>query len=377
MLVDTVTPSRRVVLALSAALALSWLPTLAHADPASEMPRYLLVAGTGSSNIGVLRVAADGGLSQVPGAPFASDTGSLTLEITPDGRRVYTGHVVSGSIIGYDLGADGSLREIAGSRKAFGEPVIGVTITPDGRRLFATIGGVANEVRSFDITADGLLVPTGAPPTRVEGMSALSLPVLTPDARTLFVSSFVAGTVAAFSIGPDASLSPLGAPLATGERPALPTVTPDGRFLYISNEGTDNVSGYVIARDGRLSPAPGSPYPTGGTPHGTAITADSRRIYLPASGGGEIDGFGIGADGALRALPGSPYPAPAGALPGRVVLGPGERQLYVIDTLTVQGSARVHTYDIDAGGGITASGRPSADTGVIFHDGPSAYLTPR
>ncbi|MCP2288821.1 lactonase family protein [Nocardia amikacinitolerans] len=377
MFADTVVRSRRVLLTLSAALALSWLPTLAHAAPAEDAPRYLLVGGTGSSNISVLRVAGDGGLSQVPGSPFGSDTGSLTLELTPDGHRVYTGHVVSGSIIGYDLGADGSLHEIAGSRIDFGEPVIGVTITPDGRRLFATVGGVVTEVRSFDITAAGLLVPTGAPATRVEGVSALSLPVLTPDARTLFVSSFVAGTVAAFAVGADASLSPLGAPLATGERPALPAVTPDGRFLYISNEGTNNVSGYAIAPDGSLSPAPGSPYPTGGTPHGTAITADSRRLYLPASTGGEVDGFAIGADGALTALPGSPYPAPPGTLPGRVVLGPAERQLYVIDTLTVRGASRVHIYDIAADGSIAASGLPAADTGVIFHDGPSAYLTPQ
>lgn len=376
MFADT-TRSRRAVLALSAALALSWLPTAAHAAPAAEAPRYLLVAGAGSSNIGVLRVAPDGGLTPVAGSPFASGTGSLTLEITPDGRRVYTGHVVSGAIIGYDLAADGTLREIAGSRIDFGEPVIGVTITPDGRRLFVTVGGVANEVRSYDITATGVLVPTGAEPTRVEGMSALSLPVLTPDARTLFVSSFVAGTVAAFAVGADASLTPLGTPLATGERPALPTVTPEGRFLYISNEGTNDVSGYVIAADGRLSPAPGSPYATGGTPHGTAITADSRRLYLPASTGGQVEGFAIGADGALTALPGSPYPTPAGALPGRVVLAPGERQLYVVDTLTTQGSARVHTYDIAPDGGLTASALPAADTGVIFHDGPSAYLTPQ
>ncbi|MGW5570334.1 lactonase family protein [Nocardia thailandica] len=371
------TRSRRVVLALSAALALSWLPVTTHAAPTADAARYLLVAGAGSSNIGVLRVSPDGGLSPVAGAPFASGTGSLTLEITPDGRRVYSGHVVSGAIIAYDLGSDGSLHEIAGSRLDFGEPVIGVTITPDGRRLFATIGGLANEVRSFDITASGLLVPTGAAPTRVDGVSALSLPVLTPDGRTLFVSSFVAGTVAAYAVGADASLTALGVPLATGERPALPAVTPDGRFLYISNEGTNDVSGYAIAADGRLSPAPGSPYATGGTPHGTAITADSRRLYLPASAGGVVEGFAINADGSLAPLPGSPYPTPSGALPGRVVLGPGERQLYVVDTLTAQGTARVHTYDIAADGSITASGAPAADTGVIFHDGPSAYLTPQ
>ncbi|MEV0063401.1 beta-propeller fold lactonase family protein [Nocardia sp. NPDC050718] len=364
---------RRVAVGVAAALALSLTPSLAHADAA---PRYLLVTGTGSSNISVLRVDDNGTLTRIPGAPFASDTGSLTLEITPDGRRAYAGHVVSGSIIGYDLGADGALHEIAGSRIDFGAPVIGVTITPDGSRLFATIGSVTTEVRSFDITAAGVLVPTGAPATPVPGMSGLSLPQVTPDGRNLIVSTFVGATVTSYAIGADASLTQVGATMPTGERPALPAVTPNGRYLYISNEGSGTLSGYVIAPDGSLSNAPGSPYATGATPHGSAITADGTRMYVPASTGGEVDGFRIGGDGALTPLPGSPYKTPDGALPGRLVLSPDEDELFVIDTLTVNGSARVHTYTVAADGSVAPSGLLAADTGVTFHDGPSAHLTP-
>ncbi len=364
---------RRVAVGVAAALALSLSPSPAHADTA---PRYLLVSGTGSANISVLRVDDNGALTRVPGAPFASDTGSLTLEITPDGHRAYAGHVVSGSIIGYDLGADGSLHEIAGSRLDFGAPVIGVTITPDGSRLFATVGSVTTEVRSFDITASGVLVPTGAPAVPVPGMSGLSLPQVTPDGRNLIVSTFIGASVTSYAIGADATLTQVGATMATGERPALPAITPNGRYLYISNEGSGTLSGYVIAPDGSLSNAPGSPYPTGATPHGSAITADGTRMYVPASTGGEVDGFRIGADGALTPLPGSPYQTPDGTLPGRLVLSPDEDELFVIDTLTVHGSARVHTYTVAPDGSVAPSGLPAADTGVVFHDGPSAHLTP-
>ncbi|MFC9471927.1 lactonase family protein [Nocardia sp. NPDC056952] len=374
MLRNAFTP-QRVAVGVAAALALSLSPSLAHAAP-GDAPRYLLVTGTGSSNISVLRVDDNGALTKVPGAPFASDTGSLTLEITPDGRRAYAGHVVSGSIIGYDLGADGSLHEIAGTRIDFGAPVIGVTITPDGSRLFATVGSLTTEVRSFDITASGVLVPTGAPTTAVPGMSGLSLPQVTPDGRNLIVSTFIGATVTSYAIGADASLTQVGATMATGERPALPAVTPNGRYLYISNEGSNTLSGYVIAADGSLSNAPGSPYPTGGTPHGSAITADGTRMYVPASAGGEVDGFHIGADGALTPLPGSPYKTPDGAMPGRLVLSPDEDELFVIDSLTVSGSAWVHTYTVAADGSVAPSGLPAADTGVVFHDGPSAHLTP-
>ncbi|MEV6362278.1 lactonase family protein [Nocardia asteroides] len=367
---------RRLAAGVAAALALALSPALAQSAQGGDAARYLLVTGTGSGNISVLRVDDNGALTRVPGAPFAADTGSLTLEITPDGRRVYVGHVVSGSIIGYELGVDGSLHEIAGSRMDFGVPVIGVTITPDGSRLFATVGALTTEVRSFEITAPGVLVPTGAPATPVPGTSGLSLPQVTPDGRNLIVSTFIGATVTSYAIHADASLTQVGATMATGVRPALPAVTPNGRYLYLSNEGDNTLSGYAIAPDGSLSNAPGSPYPTGGTPHGSAITSDGTRMYVPASTGGEVDGFRIGADGALTPLPGSPYKTPDGTMPGRLVLSPDEDELFVIDTLTVSGTARVHTYTVAADGGVAPSGLPAADTGVVFHDGPSAHLTP-
>ncbi|NEW26627.1 lactonase family protein [Nocardia cyriacigeorgica] len=366
---------RRAAVAAAAALALALSPALGHAAPDAG-PRYLLVTGTGSGNVSVLRVDDNGLLTRIPGAPFASDTGSLTLEITPDGRRAYVGHVVSGSIIGYDIGADGTLREIAGSRMDFGAPVIGVTITPDGSRLFATVGSLTTEVRSFDITGSGVLTPTGAPATPVPGMSGLSLPQVTRDGRNLIVSTFIGASVTSYAIGADASLTQVGATMPTGERPALPAITPNGRYLYISNEGSNTLSGFVIAADGSLSNAPGSPYPTHGTPHGSAITSDGTRMYVPASTGGVVDGYRIGADGSLSPLPGSPFTTPDGTMPGRLVLSPDEDELFVIDTLSVQGTARVHTYTVAPDGSVAPSGLPAADTGVLFHDGPSAHLTP-
>lgn len=374
MLRNAFTP-RRVAAGVAAALALSLSPALAHSAPA-DAPRYLLVTGSGSSSIGVLRVDDNGALTPVPGSPFAGDNGSITLEITPDGRRAYAGHVVSGSIVGFDLGADGSLHQIAGSRIDFGAPVIGVTITPDGSRLFATVGTLSTEVRSFDITASGVLVPTGAPATPVPGMSGLSLPQVTPDGRHLVVTTFTGGTVTSYAINSDASLTQSGPTMATGELPALPAITPNGRYLYVSNEGSATLSGYVIAPDGSLSEAPGSPYPTGDTPHGAAITSDGKHMYVPASRSGQVEGFRIGADGALSPLPGAPYPTPEGTITGRVVLSPDEDELWVIDALTVNGTARVHSYNVAADGSIAPSGLPAADTGVVFHDGPSAHLTP-
>ncbi len=367
-------PWRPVATGLFTLLVLALCGSLVKSHAAEDPPhRYLLVGGTGSHNIGVLAVDRDGAMSPVTGSPFTTGTG-LSLAITPDAEKVYVASL-EGAITGYRIGSDGALSPIFGAQAIIGAPVVGLAITPDGSTMFATIGGVINEVRSFSISPSGAIAPTGAPAASVPGLSALSLPVITPDTRHLFVTSFLANTVTGFVIQPDASLTRVGQ-WDTGAQPALPTVTPNGRFLYVSNEQTGDLSGYAIGADGSLTPTPGQPYSTGGQPHGTTYTPNSRRLYVPEVEGGTIVGFRIETDGALTPLPGSPYPAPEGTLPGRVVLSPDASRLFLIDALTELGTSRVHSYVIAPDGSLAPTGRPPVDTDVLFSDGPSSFITP-
>ncbi|MCX4095556.1 lactonase family protein [Nocardia sp. alder85J] len=335
--------------------------------------RFLVVGGTGSSNVAVLGVDSHCGLSTVAGSPFPSGTGALSVAVTPDGRNVYVAQTVSGALSGYRLGAGGGLTP-NGVQLDFGEPVVGIVVTPDGSRLFATVGGLTNEIRSYTITSDGSLAPTGAAPLRIPGLSALTMPVFSPDGRFLFLASYVQGQVFSYAVGADSSLTLVGDAQPGGGMPTLPAVTPDGRFLYVSNETTGDLSGFAIGPDGSLTPTPGSRYRTALEPHGAQITPDSKRLYLPAAGGGVIDGFAIAADGALTPLPGSPYAAAGGALVGRVILDPEANCAFVIDALTVHGTSQVHTYALAADGSMAPTGGP-IDIGVVFSDGPSGVLT--
>ncbi|MCD0453298.1 beta-propeller fold lactonase family protein [Actinocorallia sp. API 0066] len=310
------------------------------------------------------------------GADLPSATSATAAPDTPDAKIVYVGSMADSAINAYLIGADGKLAPFApGTLKAEG-PVVGMALTPDGSRLFVTIGGLlSTKVRSYNIAPSGALTATNKPAKEVAG-SIFSLPAVSPDGRFLFVESFFGGTITSYKIAADATLTQVGQPVKAGDMPALPSITPDGKFLYVSNEGSSNLSGYAIGSDGKLTPLPGSPYTTGGTPHGTAITPDGSRLYVPETMGGGIAGFTIGSDGALTPLPGSPYKAPSGALPGRVVLTHDASRLYVIDALTTQIKSKVHTFDVAANGSLTPSGRTPADSGVIFSDGPSGWLTP-
>lgn len=381
--------SRHVALALTLLVAPGVVATSASAtgvpaatDPAPSAPaqrhRHLYVGGFASPAIAGASVTRDGAMRLVSSSPFPSGPSSLGMAITPDGRTLYSvsaGLQLSslplqpGSITRYRTAADGTLTE-TGETVAAG-PVIGAAITPDGSRLFVTVAtGTTGEVLSYSVSPSGDLIPTGAPPVPVP--SAVSQVAISPDARHLFVSNFLTNNMSSFEIASDAGLSPVGAPVPTGDKPALPAISPDGRRLYVSNEGSGDVSGYAIGRNGRLSPLPGSPYVSGGTPHGAVFTPDSRRVYVANAAGDTITGWSIGRDGRLSPLPGSPYSSPGVA---RVVLSADAQVLYAM-TGAPRRSGKVSSLAVRPDGSLTPTGFPSISTGLFWHDGSNAFLTP-
>lgn len=384
MLGNKLQRSRWVAAGMSAVLAVaagSWLissPANA-ATPSTATPpplRHLLVAGFGSGNIGVLGVDRDANLSSVPGSPFKADVG-FPLVVSPDGKHAYVASL-TGNITGFQIDGDGTLTQLTQVKAP--NSAAGLALTPDGKKLFATLGGAntTTSVVSYNVSPDGTLASTGQQPTVIPGsaLMALSLPAITPDGKYLFVTGAFTNTLNTFAIGSDASLTPVGPQLTTGDRPVLPGVTPDGRFLYVTMEGGNSIQGWAIGSGGTLTPVPGGPVKLESMPHGVAVTPDSRRLYLPTAGGNTVDGFQIGDDGTLTPLPGSPYPRPGG-LPGRTVLSPDAKHLFVIDVaegLTSSDPALVHTYNVNPDGSITSTGQ--ASTGVNFADGPSSAITP-
>ncbi|MGV9674105.1 lactonase family protein [Nocardia sp. NPDC003482] len=353
----------------------SLVATPAPRAAAAEAPRFLLVAGTASMHIGVLRVNEDATLSPVPGSPFPTGFGVLSLVVAPDGRTVYVPHAGDGTVTGYRLDDAGALHPISGAVAALDGPPTAASIAPDGSHLFVVVGGVPGHVVSFAVDPSGALTPTGAPPVPVDGLSAVGMAAVDPSGRYLNVVTYIGNTMSRYAIGDHGELTPLGAtPVELG--PVAPRFTPDGRYLYVSNEFGTDLSGFAIGAHGELTRTPGSPYPTGGVPHGAMITTDGRRLYVPNAVGGSIAGFDIHDDGALTPLPGSPYPAPAGTMPGQVALHPDGRHLYLADVLTLHGTTMVHSYSIRPDGSLAPTGAPDMDTGVIMSDGPVVALTP-
>ncbi|PWV68990.1 lactonase family protein [Nocardia neocaledoniensis] len=351
----------------------SW--TAAPAPASAPNSRFLVVAGTASMGIGVLRVADDGTVSNVPNSPFPTGFGVLSLVLAPDGRTVYVPHAGDFGVTGYRLDDTGTLHPVPGADITVGGPPTAAALSPDGTQLFVVVGGAPGHVESYAVAPSGALTPTGAPTVPVDGFSAVGMARVDPGGRFLRVVTYLGDTMSNYAIEPDGTMTPLGA-TAVKLGPVAPGFSPDGRFLYVSNEFGFDLSGFAIDADGALTPTPGSPYPTHGVPHGAVTTADGARLYVPNAMGQSIAGFAVGADGRLTELPGSPYAAPAATLPGQVTLHPDGQTLYLVDVLTAQVTSRVHPYTIRGDGSLTPSGHPSVDTGVVMSDGPVVAITP-
>lgn len=345
----------------------------ASAAPAAERPRFLLTAGTASMGISVLRVGEGGQLSTVPGSPFPTGFGVLSLVVSADQRTVYVPQAGNSTVTGYELDDSGTLRSVPGAEVKLSGPPTAAVLSPDGTLLFVVVGGLPGRVESFSVAPSGALSPTGMPPLAVDGASAVAMARVDPGGRFLRLTTYLGNSLSSFAIGVGGRLTPIGV-TKVNLGPVAPALTSDGKFLYSSDEFGFNLSGFSVGPHGELTPTPGSPYPTGGVPHGAVTTADDTRLYVPNAVGQSIAGFEIDGDGSLTPLPGSPYEGPTGTLPGQVALDPDGIHLYLVDVLTMHVTSEVHTYLIRPDGSIVPSDRPPVDTGVIMSDGPVVAL---
>lgn len=363
----------RVAVALATAV-LSSVSWTFSAVPASAAPasaaQFMLVGGTASGTVSVLRMNADGSLTAVSGSPFGVDFGVFSVAPAPHGRVVYVTQAGSRQITGYRIDDDGVLHQLPGAEVTTdGIPITSV-VSPDGTRLYAAFGAFPGRLATYAVADSGALTELGSLSVPGVDFGVLSMVTIDPGGRFLRFVGPMDGKVAGFAIGADGALTSLGAPLAAGSLPVNPGYTPDGRFVYISQEQGSAVNGYAIGADGTLTPTPGSPYAVPAMPHNAEVTTDGKRVYIPSVAAGKINGFSIGTDGALTPLPNSPYSTPLGSGPGWVLLSDDQKHLYAAETLTTGITGKVLIYDVAADGSLTTSALPAVDTGGLIADGP-------
>jgi 6-phosphogluconolactonase len=130
--------------------------------------------GAGNGTVSAFRVASDGTLSSIGSSPFADlQTAPCWVEITHDGRFLFTVNTASSSISRYAITADGSLRRLGSTpfREPTGLGPFDARLSPDGGTLWVVAPG-RNVVSGFTVRGDDLTelassptpLPAGATP---------------------------------------------------------------------------------------------------------------------------------------------------------------------------------------------------------------------
>jgi YVTN family beta-propeller protein len=112
-----------------------------------------------------------------------------------------------------------------------------------------------------------------------EGGPAMLYAALTPDGKTLMVTSPKSGSVFAF----DAATGDQLAAVATGEAPKGVKITPDGSEAWVSNEAGNTLSVVDLSTFEVVATIP-----TEDMPHNVRFSADGKTGYVTLQGGAGI-----------------------------------------------------------------------------------------
>ena len=203
--------------------------------------RKLVGTRVGSSQIDSFTVGRDGRLSAAPGSPFPAQGlgpfGSEFRPTNPDQLFVSNAHNVgagSATVSAFRDGVDGTLAPIGAS--PFGDlqtAACWVEITADGRFLF-TVNTASGSISRYAIAPGGTLTLLGSTAVRATGGVGAVDARLSPDGRTLYVDESRIGSVGVFSVngGNLTELPSSPTSLPAGAKPAGVVVTSIRNRLY-------------------------------------------------------------------------------------------------------------------------------------------------
>jgi len=291
--------------------------------------RYLLAVDAGSNQISVLWIEPDGGLRLVRHGVVGSG-GVMPVSLAIHDGLVYVANAGTGgsNYTGFRLSFWGDLDPLGGSTFPLpdGAQPGDVLFNATGTNLVGTRVG-SSTIDSFRVGWDGRLTPAAGSPFAAQGPGPFGSEFRPTDPRQLFVSNAHggagAGTVSAFEVGFDGTLSSIGAsPFADFQTaPCWVEISHDGRYLFTVNTGAGSISRYLIHGNGTLELIGSTPLNEGTSlgAEDARLAPDGRTLWVVDSKLDAISTLAV-RGGELTELPQSPTALPAGAAPFGVVV---------------------------------------------------------
>ena len=289
--------------------------------------RYALAVDAGSSDISVLRIEHGGRLQLIPHGVVPSG-GVNPVSVAEHDGLVYVANAgPSGSdYAGFTLNAGGQLRPLPQSTvslPADAQPG-DVLFNSTGTNLVGTRVG-SSLIDSFRVASDGRLTPAPGSPFAAQGAGPFGSEFRPTDPSQLFVSNAHDGagngSVSAFSVAADGTLSSIGAsPFADLQTaPCWVEITRNGEFLFTVNTASGSISRYSIAADGTLTLLGSTPVTSqaGVGAVDARLSTDGRTLYVDESRIAAIGEFQV-SGGQLTQL--GSVSLPAGSAPAGVAV---------------------------------------------------------
>jgi 6-phosphogluconolactonase (cycloisomerase 2 family) len=312
---------------------------------------FFYVTGQGTNEVFGFHINHDGSLTALGTPNFTTGSAPSSMAIHPPGDFFYIANSAGANITLLDINTANGELAIPPTNSALppltppnifgaGSTPVAMTIAPNAPRLYVANRDSSNISAYLIDPTNGNLGPVPGSPFSVPGPQASPTPqnpqsiAVTAAGNFLYTANTTQGTISAFSVGSDGSLTPVADPVLVGTpgtSPSFIAMHPSGSFLYAADPAANAVLGFSINNDGTLAPISGSPFPSGSGTVGLSITPQGSFLYAVNHGDNTISAYSVGSSGALTAVPGSPFTSPGNA-PG-FVLATGSF-LYVADQVT-------------------------------------------
>ena len=188
----------------------------------------------------------------------ASD-GPSTINASRDGRFLFVTERAASAIAVVAVGPHETL-ESAGRRTSSGGGPFGFAVTNRDQLIVSEAGTGA--VSSYQSAGGALSLITASLSTKQAAPCWL---VLSNDERFAFVANAGSGSIGGFALSPDGTVTALNADGRTGvtngqgATPLDMDITRDGKFLYVLQTGAGTVGAFAIGANGSLTTLPDTP----------------------------------------------------------------------------------------------------------------------
>lgn len=285
---------------------------------------FVYVVGSGANSIQALTEKSTGSLVVQPVASFPTNPRPVSLALHPSKNFLYVANLTAATVSGFNVdhvagvltpvGTATPPTPVCATAGACANP-ISVAVNSGGQFLVVLNQGqsapsIPASISVFSIdTTRGLLTPVAGSPFSFPSLApgGPQAMVMSPSANVFFVSNGGAGTISAFSLGSNGTVTETaGSPFTAGADMVGLAIDPKGQFLYAADFTSSTISSFTIQSSGALAAVAGSPFPTHSGPFALAVDANGAFLFSGEQGAAGVSSFTI-TGGVLKPVAGSPF----------------------------------------------------------------------